>query len=315
MADQLVTFAQTSRQGLIRFEVQVSAQLQRVLFSQRDWNTMLRAGLMAFGFDFIWQRLPLRFGDFAIDELGYDAKKLHAEGDERSSRRAFGRALADGTMDRLAARWSRGWNPWKNPFPPDAMLKAFIQYQRRANGRFMITRTGEWRTARRELRKITKEVLRVKLAAEPYVYTNSTRPLVETGALEQAALSTSRPVATVTANRQRLEVLVPQPHPTRPIVGRTLRRVTDDELREGERIVGVTVEALMHGAETRPITRGPSKGQVRKRLSGATRAQLGRQIESRRVAKIRAQERHRARMREQHSGRPATTHTPRTLPA
>ncbi len=251
----------------ISLELKLDASAERLLFSRGDQNRMERFALHTAGADWIARHLAERFGPKALT-LGYRAKKMDRDHTVVTEAVNFRMAMDDGTIDRLAAIWSRGWNPWRNPFPPDVLLKGYIAFMQRSEGRFRVTRTGEWKTARRELRKTTKAVLLGKLKQLPHLELAAPLPLVNTGALRASALAGARADARATATRSSLKIVIPQPHPTAPIVSEVLRQLTAIELAQIEDLYGRTFAGLIFGAETGRVNR---VGRISSRLTAAQR--------------------------------------------
>lgn len=254
------------------FELRADARLRKILFDVGDWNRIERVALTTAGRDWIERHLPERFTRKAIDRLGYHAAKLDRDTDQAQGNRRLNQAIRSGLMDELAKTWTRGWNPWTYPFPPDAELKRYIAYMQRTEHRFLKTRTGEWKTARKELRALTKRILLGKLAERPDAPTGTLLPLVDKGTLRKEAETGSRADAVATRNRASLKIVIPQPHGTHPIVSQVLRQVTQDELVEMGNRYGEVFSEMLAGSETYTRKRGPSAGAVLGRLTADQRA-------------------------------------------
>lgn len=252
---------------VVDFGLSMTEELYASTFRRSHWNLLVRNGLFVGGSQWIWADLPKRFTDFAYI-LGYDAR-----GDKRSP---LSRAIASGLVDRLAVRYWDGWNPWISVKPPYALWRRYLEEERRA-GRFEKSRTGYFTTARRELRRMVKNDLkrRVRELSE-YEEINEKIPLVEYDRLRPAALSGSRAVARATLGNYGLRIVIPQPHPTHPVVGRVLRQVTPSELTQIGRNAMQAINAGIAGASIHRIQRGRSAGQMRRRLTPDQQASMGR---------------------------------------
>lgn len=258
--------------GLLAMAIELTEPLYKLLFRRSHWNAIVRNALATAGSHWIWTALPRRFFDAEFDrtELGYDA-----EGEYVSP---IARALSNGLMDTLATRFWQGWNPWRSPTVPGPLWQETVRYERAA-GRMVGKPTKTWwKRLKKDLRRRVKSDLKRRveeLSAGGEV--NDKQPLVNTGALRDAALEGSRSVAVATATRWSLRVIIPQPHPTHAVVGRTLRQVTDAELREMAQIINDTVHGsveqsnpsmqpkvnhrlqLSHTADGPTMSAGPSR--------------------------------------------------------
>lgn len=253
--------------GKLRTAVEMTRDLYALTFSKREWNAIVRRQLEYRGDDWRAQSLPLRFGPFARERLGYDAR-----GDRRS---AIQRALANGVVDRLAEQFWQGWNPWKNRTIPYALWKAEIAYERQMDRMPARPTKTYFQGLRRVLKRRVKDDIRrrvAELSTEDEV--NEKVPLVDTGDLRDVALSRSRSKATVTSSNWLLRVIIPQPHPTHASVGKVLRQVTPDELHVMARDLHTGILAEVQGAQVRVARRGRAAGRLTRHLTPAQRDRL-----------------------------------------
>ncbi len=257
--------------------LEISEALHRLTFSDSDWNRIVRAGLHSVGEWFIAQRLPLRFGEFARTDLGYDRKQ------DTSPKALLATALADGTIQKLADQFFGGYNPWRLGKVPGPLWQKWLNEGRKA-GRYNISITGTLSTAKRDLRAKVKRDLRAELYAKagdnPGKFET---PLVHSGELRDDATTHSTVTATATASAQKVHISIPDPHgPSHPVVGAVLRRITQPELVEAGLVLGRTVDALINGAATRTVARGVHAGQLRRSLTADQRESIAHTVAAQR---------------------------------
>lgn len=264
------------RGGLAPLSIQIDAaeQLHRLLFSDSDWNRIIRAGLHAFGQWFVDERLPLRFGSFARTDLGYNLKETF------DRHNVLAAAKADGTLQRLCDKYLHGWNPWKSTKVPGQLWKEWLA-KGWAQGKYQISVTGVFSGAKRDLRTHAKMLIRGELEGM-YQDEKFQTPLVQTGELREQALSSTQVRAVATSSSQAVTISIPSPHPTRPIVGAVLRRITDGEIDMGAAVLGRTIDGLIGGSTAKTVARGPNTGQVRRALTSGQRDSIAHTIQNQR---------------------------------
>jgi hypothetical protein len=237
----------------------------KTVFSRSHWNAIVRDALREGGAHWINVYLPRRFTDYAETALGYSAKKM--QGKKKS---IIAAAFANGEIQRIADRFFMGWDPWTGGRIPGPVWQKYLMDQQ-ARGRFQFSRTGDWKRAKRDFRAYAKASFRSELQArqddDKFVLT----PLVHTGALRELALSAARAESKATTNDQRLRIVIPQPHPTHPMVSAVMRRVTDAELADVARVTDSAIQAALDGATIKTTKRGKSAGKRRGRLSEVQR--------------------------------------------
>lgn len=254
--------------GLIAMRIDLDRQIHKLTFKPRDLNEMERASLVGVGDFFIAKRLPQRFQEFARTDLGYPE-------DSGKQKSPLSRALSSGLVQRLADREWRGWNPWQSATVPGPLWIWWIRLQQH-EGRFQKSRTGYFKTARRELRQLVKADIKRRVeelseSGEKF----EKRPLVETGDLERVALAGSSSKARVTESSSSLRISIPSPHPrVHASVDAVMHRITTEEISQMERVYGEGFERLVSGSDRRTIKRGPQAGTVQRFLTPEQRASI-----------------------------------------
>ncbi len=259
-----VSFGTTSP-GLsnLALRLDVSEKLHRMLFSDSDWNRIVRASMYAVGEWFHVERDPLRFSEFARSSLGYDRKQGGLTG-----KQLLAAALADGTMQKLADRFFHGYNPWRLAKVPGPMWQTWLAEGRKA-GRYNISVTGTFSTAKRDLRSKIKRELRAELLAKSQDNPDKfATPLVHAGELRDTVMNGARITATATASTAKVRISRDDPHgQSHPVVGAVMRRMAPQEVTMAADIFGRQLDAMINGASTRTIARGKAAGQVRRALT------------------------------------------------
>lgn len=255
--------------GAVALKIEVAEKLHKLLFSDSDWNRIVRAGLFALGSWFHTNRDPLRFGEFSRTDLGYDRKQ------GLSDKGLLAAALADGTMQKLADQFFHGFNPWRLSKVPGPLWQQWLN-EGRKTGRYNISVTGTFSTAKRDLRTYVKRQLKAELYAKSQdVPEKFQTPLVHSGELRETVLDHARITARATASSQQVTISRDDPHgQSHPIVGAVMRRVTQAELTQGAEVLGQTIDALINGASEHTVARGPSAGQIRKSLTADQRESI-----------------------------------------
>lgn len=251
---------------LLKVGISIHEREHRALFSKAHWNAIVREGLHRGGSHWIWIRLPERFGPKAY-ELGYPR-------DAGQSRSPLIRAMSSGLVDRLAARYWHGYNPWRQTSHtiPITLWRQWIEQERRA-GRFEKSRSGYFRTAKRELRQHVKRDLRRRIEElSTSEEINEKIPLVLSGDMRAAALAGARAEPRVTSARSSLRIVIPQAHGTVGWVSGVMRAVPNDELREMAEVVHATIGGRLASDGIVPTASG---GRT---LTPAARADLARYV-------------------------------------
>lgn len=253
----------------LSIRMKADQDLHRLAFRTSDWNRIERASLFALGEWFIGERLPWRFNEWAIPNLGYPPKK-------QTTKNTLAQAMASGLVDRICAQRFHGWNPWRSGSNsvPGPLWQQWLERGKRL-GRYQFSASGVFGRAKRDLRKYVKEAVRGEINARYDDHPDDVfTPLVFTGELRRTVLADSRPIATATSTRSDLRIVMPQPHPTHPVVSAVLHRVTTQELEDGAKVYGEALESLVMGSQLRVIRRGANAGQVRRSLSAEQRAAI-----------------------------------------
>lgn len=272
---------------VLSLRMDMDRRLHSLTFSARDLNDMERASLVSVGHWFIRERLGLRFdSSYARPKLGYTAQAHDDFADPAKRKRGvLSRAMSSGMLQRLADKFWRGWNPWKTAEVPGPLWTWWIREQQAA-GRFEKTRTGYFKTARKELRQLVKDDLRRRideLSAEGEI--GEKRPLISSGRLHDAVMSGSRASARASASTASLKISMPAPPPRgddesskkaiyHPIVGAVLQRMAAEEIVQAERVYVRSFEALLGASSTTIVPSGPQKGVMRRSLTAEQRASI-----------------------------------------
>lgn len=256
------------------------------LFRKRDWQRAMKSGLISAGRDFIAGALPKRFTDFAIDQLGYDARKLHQDkeyGREPAIRRAIALMRVNGQYDKIVASACAPWGGWDPTAKGGPNGDVWARWFRDAvvAGRVKTPKTaGDWSAARAFMRRDVKQKSQLKervrnFAIDEYIDRGGKGqgdvapiPLVETSELELFALSNARPDAKTRAGRSDLYIRIPRPHPVHSIVNKTLSKSTPEEAERVASIFSDEMKRFVSGASVnigrKRTTLRASKSQKRR---------------------------------------------------
>jgi hypothetical protein len=257
--------------------IEMEEQLHRLMFSDSDWNRILRAGMHELGSWFATERVPLRPTEYAESHLGYPGKQL-------TKRSVFAAAMADGTLQRICDKYFGGWNPWKDGTTkiPGRIWQQWLR-QGKAAGRYQFSQTGVFKTARRDFRAHVKALVRGELAARiDDGATNGETPLVHSGQLRDA-IPGAVVTATATASSVKTHISVPNPHgQVHPKVDAVMRRIHPEEIILGSMVLSRRIEELINGASTRTIRRGKNAGKTVRRLTDQQREGIAHTIQKQR---------------------------------
>lgn len=276
----------------------------RDLFSVRSWNNALKSAMIEAGRGFIFSRLPLRFTNFAITRLGYNAKKLDkAQDRETEIRIAIAMMRRDGSYDRLVAtycaRWG-GWDPTSKDGAPQHIWLAWVKDALRS-GKIHASKSGDWRSARKKMREEALRETNIRdrirnYAIDEYVDQNSVTPspLIASGELFKNHQKWARPEATAKGGNGVLQIKIPRKNKVHPQVNKVLSATTPEEAQE----VGEEVRASLQAMVDRSKVKTSKKGKRTAAFAGRDRSRIALNIRN-------------ATVRSHRNRRPAA-HSPRT---
>jgi hypothetical protein len=258
--------------------IEMEEHLHKLMFSDSDWNRIVRSSMHELGSWFATERVPLRPTEYATTHLGYPGKKYN--------RKSFmAAALADGTVQRICNRDFGGWNPWRDGTSkiPGPIWQQWLRIGK-ASGRYVFSRTGEFKTAKRDFRAHVKA--RVRMALQERIdgeFTDAGEvPLVHSGELRDG-LGGTVVTATATSSSAKTHISIPSPHArVHPKVDAVMRRINPQEIIEGARVLSQRMNELINGASSRTVTRGKNAGKTIRRLTPQQREGIAHTLQKQR---------------------------------
>jgi hypothetical protein len=264
-----------------RVGVTIPPDLQK-LFSKRDWQRAMNAAQIDAGRNFIEGPLSLRFTNYAVTHLGYNAKKLDKTQD-RATEIRIGRAmmLRDGSHGMMIARFCGGrWGGWdptaKKSGPPRHVWEAWYK-EAIKSGKISPSKTGDWATARRKMRdemmRETRIIERLNLySIDEYVdqFKADPVPLVSSGLLFKNHKRNARPNAKAKGGVYELTIPIQREGRVHPQVNKVLSATTEMESVTVAQDVMATMNEFV---SRRVIVRG-KRGGKQVRMSGRDRSRI-----------------------------------------
>jgi hypothetical protein len=264
-----------------RVGVVIPPDLQK-LFSKRDWARAMNAAQIDAGRNFIAGPLSLRFTNYAVTHLGYNAKKLDKTQDRATEIRiARAMMLRDGSHAMLVAKYCGGrWGGWdptmKKSGPPRHVWEAWYK-EALKSGKIQPSKTGGWATARRRMRdemlRETRIFERLNLyAIDEYVdqFKADPVPLVASGLLFRKHKINARPNAKAKAGMYELTIPIQREGRVHAQVNKVLGATTEMESVAVAQDVMATMNEFV---SRRVIVRG-KRGGKRVRMSGRDRSRI-----------------------------------------
>jgi hypothetical protein len=138
-----------------------------------------------------------------------------------------------GLLQPILSKEFFGWDPWSNASPPRQLIERYRRTHPEAGGAF--SRSGNYFTLSKTIRRDAKRIVREYVDD---LEAKKTRPLVETGGAESAALAGHRVVATATQARQKVTISVPFGGPKNPLVGKVVRTMPNYEVAFMAKVLG-----------------------------------------------------------------------------
>ncbi len=165
-----------------------------------------------------------------------------------------------GLLQPILAKETYGWDPWSHAGPPRQLIEDYRRRYPQTGGAF--SRTGNYFTLSKTIRRDTKRIIRDFVDD---LTDKKTRPLVETGAAEQAALAGHRVVATSTQTTARVTITIPFGGPRNALVGNIVRTMPPAEVGFMAKILGpILAKRLMRTGLSAPgplpVQRGVNTG-------------------------------------------------------
>ncbi len=179
-------------------------------------NSVLRDSLIEMGYAWAGRFLGRRFTNYVQGApFFYD---LGTNAAVRKFRRM-------GLLQPILAKETYGWDPWSNAGPPRQLIDDYRRRYPQARG--ALSRSGNYFTLSKTIRRDTKRIIRDFVDD---LVNSKTRPLVETGDAEKAALAGHRVQATATQGRARVSISIPFGGARNALVGKIVRTMPDAEV-------------------------------------------------------------------------------------
>ncbi len=156
-----------------------------------------------------------------------------------------------GLLQKILDQEYDGWDPWSPALVPLSLINRYRRMYPEAKGVF--SRSGNYFTLSRFIRREAKRVIKDIVSDLLYV---KTRPLVQTGEAEKAALQGRRVYPMLTKGNVGIKITIPFGGARNALVGKIVRMMPDSEIAFCQKTLAENVSRSLNSKGYQAFTRG-----------------------------------------------------------